>query len=124
MHQLKYYRVIRILQVEGSDRHAERARLQLYASGLRCAIQRVRSHEDYVSALALRWADVLLIGGGLGTLDALSAERIAMERASYLPIVFATTDRLADLGLAVLGSMLQARDVHGRREMDAGRRAA
>jgi chemotaxis response regulator CheB len=118
MRKLSYYRVIRILQVEGSDRHAERVRLHLYASGLRCAIQRVSSREDFESALKLRWPDIVLIGGGLPSLDALGAERLAMERSPYLPVVFAAMDHLAGLSLVVLGAMLQSREVIGRRVAD------
>lgn len=118
MERLSYHRVIRILQLEASERQAERMRLHLYASGLRCAVQRVRSREEYLSALGLQWPDVVLIGSGLPALDALSAERIAMERSPYLPIVFATMDHLAGLGLVVLGAMLQTREVRGRRVAD------
>lgn len=118
MSRLSYYRVIRIVQVEGSDRQAERVRLQLYASGLRCAIQRMRSREDYLSALKAQWPDVILIGGGMPTLDALGAERLAVEHSPYLPLVFATQDQLTGLGLVVLGAMLQGREVRGRRVAD------
>jgi chemotaxis response regulator CheB len=118
MSRLSYYRVIRIVQVEGSDRQAERVRLQLYASGLRCAIQRMRSREDYLSALKQQWPDVVLIGGGLPSLDALGAERLAMDHSPYLPIVFATPDHLAGLGLVILGAILQGREVRGRRVTD------
>jgi hypothetical protein len=118
MSKLSYYRVIRILQVEGSDRHAERVRLQLYASGLRCAIQRVRSGEDYQSALRLRWPDIVLIGGGLHALDAMTAERLAMEQSPCLRIVFARMDHLAGLSLVVLGAMLRSRETRGRRAIE------
>jgi len=118
MKRLSYYRVIRILQLEGSDRHAERVRLHLYTSGLRCTIQRARSPEDYFSALGLQWPDVVLIGSGLPTLDALTAEREAGQHAPFVPIVFAAMDSLAGLGLIVLGAMLQAREVRGRRITD------
>jgi hypothetical protein len=118
MKGLSYYRVIRVLQVEGSDRHAERVRLQLYSSGLRCAIQRVRSREDYLAALRLQWPDVVLIGCGLPSLDALGAERVAMEQAPFLPIAFANMDQLPGLGLVVLGAMMQAREARGRRVAD------
>lgn len=118
MSRLSYYRVIRILQVEGSDRQAERVRLHLYSSGLRCVIQRARSREDYLSALKLQWPDVVLIGGGLLSLNALGAERLAMDHSPYVPIVFATLDQLNGLGLVVLGAMLQGREVRGQRVAD------
>jgi hypothetical protein len=118
MSKLSYYRVIRILQVEGSDRQAERVRLQLYASGLRCAIQRVRSGEDYQAALRLRWPDIVLIGGGLRALDAMTAERLAMEQSPYLPLVFATMQNLPGLSLVVMGAMLQSREARGPRSTE------
>jgi hypothetical protein len=118
MRSTNYYRVIRILQVEGNDRHAERVRLHLYASGLRCAIRRVTSRDDYVSALRQSWPDVVVAGGDLPMLDVPTALDIAADEAPYVPTVFATMDRLTGLGEVILGSMVQAREVRGRRLSD------
>lgn len=115
MGRANYYRVIRILQLEGNDRHAERVRLHLYAAGLRCAIRRVTSREDYVAALQQCWPDVILAGGDLPNLEVATALQIGADESPYVPVVFAVMDRLAGLGEVILGAMVQAREVRGRR---------
>ena len=81
-------RLTRILQLEGSDRLAERARVQLYTAGLRCTIRHVASREDFVSALREFRPDVLIAGGALPALDIPAALDIVGIEAPYLPVVF------------------------------------
>jgi CheY-like chemotaxis protein len=116
-----HYRIIRILQVEGNDRHAVRVRLHLYSAGLRCTIRRVVSREEYVDALRQHWPDVVLAGGDMPDLSAASALDIAAGESPYVPVVFAVMDFLAGLGDVVLGALVQSREIRGRRiaEMSA-----
>ncbi|MGH8481780.1 MAG: hypothetical protein ACRES8_04900 [Nevskiaceae bacterium] len=119
-----HYRVIRILQLERSDRMAERMRLQLYSAGVRCTIRHATSREDFVEALRQFRPDVLIAGTGLPTLDVPAALDLVGLEAPYLPTVFTSRDQLPKLGEAVLGALARVREVRGRRIADASARHA
>jgi hypothetical protein len=119
-----HYRVIRILQLEGSDRHAERVRLQLYTAGLRCTIRHVASREDFVSSLREYRPDVLVAGGALPTLDIPAALDIVGLEAPYLPVVFTSRDQPPMLADAVLDALAWARQARGLHIVDASARHA
>jgi CheY-like chemotaxis protein len=125
--KVNFYRIIRILQVEGSDRHAELVRLHLYASGLNCAVRRVTSREQYVAALDESWADVVIVGSGLPMLSVAEALDIAHRNWRHLPVVFAEAHEVGQLGeldRTILNALMLAREIRGRRIADMAARHA
>jgi hypothetical protein len=121
MSKLSYYRTVRILQVEGNDRHAERVRMGLYAAGLNCSIRRVTSREAYVAALREFWPDIVVAGGDLPGLSLAEALELAHRNWRFLPVVFAEQDDgagLANLHRTILEAILLAREVRGQRIAD------
>ena len=118
MSALSYYRTIRILQVEGSDRHAERVRMGLYAAGLNCSIRRVTSRDAYVAALREFWPDIVVVGRALPGLLLAEVLELAHRNWRLLPVVFAEqgdTAGLARLADTILNAMMLARENRGRR---------
>ena len=112
-----FYRTIRILQVEGSDRHAERVRMGLYAAGLNCSIRRITSRDAYVAALGEFWPDIVVAGGDLPGLRLAEALELAHRNWRFLPVVFAEQDDagLTKLHETILEAIMLAREIRGRR---------
>jgi AmiR/NasT family two-component response regulator len=123
MSKLSYYRTIRILQVEGNDRHAERVRMGLYAAGLNCSIRRVTSREAYVAALREFWPDIVVAGSDVPGLPMAEALDLAHRNWRFLPVVFAEQDDpagIARLHRTIVEAILLAREIRGRRIADMG----
>lgn len=121
MSTLTYYRTLRILQVEGSDRHAERVRMGLYAAGLNCSIRRVTSRDMYAVALREFWPDIVVAGTDLPGLSLAEALELAHRNWRFLPVVFAEQDDavgLAKLRDTILNAIMLARENRGRRIAD------
>ena len=121
MSKLSYYRTIRILQVEGNERHAEGVRMGLYAAGLNCSIRRVTSREAYVAALREFWPDIVVAGSDVPGLPMAEALGLAHRNWRFLPVVFAEQDDpagIARLHLTIVEAILLAREIRGRRVAD------
>ena len=121
MSKLSFYRTLRILQVEGSDRHAERVRMDLHAAGLNCSIRRVTSRDMYVTALREFWPDIVVAGSDVPGLPMAEALDLAHRNWRFLPVVFAEQGDaagLANLHDTILNAILLARENRGRRIAD------
>lgn len=121
MSKLNYYRTLRILQVEGNDRHAERVRMGLYAAGLNCSIRRATSRDMYVAALREFWPDIVVAGRDVPGLPLAEALELAHRNWRFLPVVFAEQDDavgLANLRDTILNAIMLARENRGRRIAD------
>lgn len=121
MSKLTYYRTLRILQVEGNDRHAERVRMGLYAAGLNCSIRRATSRDMYVTALREFWPDIVVAGRDVPGFPLADALELAHRNWRFLPVVFAEQGDaagVAKLGDTILQAILLAREKRGLRIAD------
>lgn len=106
---LNLHRSIRILQLEGDVRDADRVQLHLFKAGLRCGIQRVDTRDAFLASLHQYWPDAIVIGNDVPTLDGQTALEILHREAPHLPVIFVVMDRLEGLATSLRGAVARAR---------------
>jgi len=79
---------IQILHLEDSPLDAELVRIRLADGGLKCSIQRVVGHDEYLEALRSQKFDLILADYSLPGFDGLMALEYARSRAVDTPFLF------------------------------------
>jgi PAS domain S-box-containing protein len=131
---------LRVLQVEGSARDAERVQQALASGGMLFSVQRVQTGGELLAALAQVDPDIVLCDSALTHLDGKEALRLVRQHAPHVPVLMVTgtlgdeaacellklgardvvpKDRLARLGPAVRRALAEERGIRARKAAEA-----
>jgi len=78
---------LRILHLEDDLSDAEHVRLALENQGVSCAIRRIQTHDDLVSALERGGIDLVLLNFSLSGGDSLSVSEVLRSRWPTIPLI-------------------------------------